>query len=125
VAKLPSHHCWSLSCQLNLGGVAPFVPMLPLSAQHIRGLVVVEIPRSSEAGGWRSPRWQRCWSGLGWKGQTLVFLAANRARLALVCSGQLPVQALARDSGRVQTDMLSVRAGMNWQQGFLSKPCLG
>src|SRR5208282_1123764 len=96
---LLSHHCGRLSCQLNPGGVAPFVPMLPLSAQHIRSLVVVEIPRSSESGGWHLPRWQRCWSGLGSKGQTLVFLAANRARLALFCSEQLPVQALARGSG--------------------------
>src|ERR1700737_4513929 len=95
----PSHRCGSLGCQLNLVGVAPFLPMLPLSAQHIRGLAAVEIPRTSLAAGGRSPRWQRSWSGLGWKGQTLVFLVANRARLALVCSEQLPVQALARGSG--------------------------
>jgi hypothetical protein len=64
--------------------------------EHIRGLGVVEIPHSSPAGGGRSLRWQPSSSGLDWKGQTLVFLAANLARLALACSGRLPVQALAR-----------------------------
>src|SRR5205823_5170429 len=82
------HRCWRLSCQLNLVGVAPSVPILPLSAQHIRGPVVVEIPRSSAAAGGHSPRWHKSWSGLGWKGRTLVFLAAYRARPALFCCGQ-------------------------------------
>src|SRR5256885_7226143 len=99
VSKLPFHRCWRLSCQLNLVGVAPSVPMLPLSAQHIRGPVVVEIPRSSAAAGGHSPRWHKSWSGPGWKGRTLVFLAAYRARPALVCCGQPPVQALARGNG--------------------------
>ena len=88
-----------MGCQLDLVEVAPFVLMLPLSAQRIRGLAVVKIPRSFRVTGERSPRWQRSWSGLGWKGQTLVFLAANRARLAFVCSEQLPVLALAHGSG--------------------------
>ena len=70
-----------------------------LSAQHIRGLVVVEIPVVLEQKAGVQPRWRRSWTGLGWKGQMLVSLAASRASLALVCSGQLPVQVLARGSG--------------------------
>src|SRR3979490_2007874 len=101
---LPSHRRGSLGCQLSLVAIAPFVPTLPLFAQHIRDLAVAEIRHNFAAASGRSPRWQRCWNGPGWKGQTLIFPAANRAWPTLVCSGPLPVQALARGSGLVQTD---------------------
>ena len=40
VAKLPCHRCYGLGWRPNLAEAAPFVWMLPLSAQHIRGLAV-------------------------------------------------------------------------------------
>ena len=59
IARLPFHYRWSLGCQLSLAGVAPFVPMLPVSAQHTRGPVAVGNPRSSVAAGGHWLRWQR------------------------------------------------------------------
>ena len=57
VAKLlPCHRCYGLGWRPDLAEGAPFVWMLPLSAQHIRGLAVVEIPRSYRAAGGRLPR---------------------------------------------------------------------
>ena len=59
VAMLPFHHRYGTDWPPDPGEDAPFVLMLPLSAQHIRGLGGVEIPRSYRAAGGRLPQWRR------------------------------------------------------------------
>jgi len=49
IAKLPFRYRWTVGCQLNLVAVAPFVPLLLSSAQHIRAPVVEENLRNSPA----------------------------------------------------------------------------
>ena len=49
IAKLPFRYRWTVGCQLNLVAIAPFVPLLLSSAQHIRVPVGEESFRSFPA----------------------------------------------------------------------------
>ena len=49
IPKLPFRYRWTVGCQLNLVAIAPFVPLLLSSAQHIRAPVVEENLRNSPA----------------------------------------------------------------------------
>ena len=112
-AKLLSNHRLSFGCRPNLVGVVPFVSLLLSSARHIRVPAVEGTPRNFQAAAGNLYLRHWCWNALDRKEQTLVLLAANRAPIALVCSGQILLPVVSRRSESARTDMLPAQASQN------------